>query len=332
MIYHLAATEAYYQIYTFEKRDFNEEEKAKWMTALTLGDKAREELKGKPITYYLDIYNEVRLKTKELLKTKDDKWFSKKNGAMTNHWAWFHVMEHQSNHMGQLAFLTKRLPKSLKNKVALITGGTKGIGYGIAQALLNEGINVAVTSRSESSAQKAADALNSNSLTGAKAIGIKADVRDYESQKQAVNSVLEYFNKLDIVIANAGLGHFASVEDLTLKSSVEALKESKGYFITISSLAGTNFFANGSAYNASKFGVTGFTQAVMLDLRKYDIKVSTIMPGSVATYFNNHTPNENDAWKIQIDDIGELVVGLIKMNPRTLPSKIEVRPTMPPSK
>jgi uncharacterized damage-inducible protein DinB len=111
MIYHLAATEAYYQIYTFEKRDFNEEEKAKWMTALTLGDKAREELKGKPITYYLDIYNEVRLKTKELLKTKDDKWFSKKNGAMTNHWAWFHVMEHQSNHMGQLAFLTKRLPK-----------------------------------------------------------------------------------------------------------------------------------------------------------------------------------------------------------------------------
>lgn len=240
--------------------------------------------------------------------------------------------------------------KSLKNKVALITGGTKGIGYGIAQALLNEGINVAVTSRSESSAQKAADALNSNSLTGAKAIGIKADVRDYESQKQAVNSVLEYFNKLDIVIANAGLGHFASVEDLTLeqwqetidtnlsgvfysiKSSVEALKESKGYFITISSLAGTNFFANGSAYNASKFGVTGFTQAVMLDLRKYDIKVSTIMPGSVATYFNDHTPNENDAWKIQIDDIGELVVGLIKMNPRTLPSKIEVRPTMPPSK
>ena len=238
---------------------------------------------------------------------------------------------------------------SHKNKVALITGGTKGIGYGIAQALLNEGIHVAVTSRSEASAQKAADALNSNVSTGAKAIGIKADVRDFESQKQAVHSVLEYFDSLDIVIANAGLGHFASIEDLTLeqwqetidtnlsgvfysiKSSVEALKKSKGYFITISSLAGTNFFAKGSAYNASKFGVTGFTQAVMLDLRKYEIKVSTIMPGSVATYFNNHTPNDNDAWKIQIEDIGELVVDLIKMNPRTLPSKIEVRPTMPPS-
>jgi 3-oxoacyl-[acyl-carrier protein] reductase len=161
--------------------------------------------------------------------------------------------------------------------------------------------------------------------------------------------VLNQFGQLDIVVANAGVGHFANIEDTTLeqwhdtidtnlsgvfysiKSSIEALKKSKGYFITISSLAGTNFFANGSAYNASKFGVTGFTQAVMLDLRKYDIKVSTIMPGSVATHFNGHTPNESDAWKIQKEDIGELVVDLIKMNPRTLPSKIEVRPTMPPS-
>ena len=239
---------------------------------------------------------------------------------------------------------------SLQNKAALVTGGTKGIGYGIAQALLNQGVNVAVTSRNLTSAQKAADALNSNSKAGAKAIGVEADVRDYESQKEAVQTVLKHFKQLDIVIANAGLGHFASIEDLTveqwketidtnltgafytIKSSVEALKASKGYFITISSLAGTNFFENGSAYNASKFGVTGFTQAVMLDLRKHNIKVSTIMPGSVATHFNNHTPNDRDAWKIQSEDIGELVVDLIKMNPRTLPSKIEVRPTLPPLK
>lgn len=239
---------------------------------------------------------------------------------------------------------------SLKNKVALITGGTKGIGYGIAQALLNEGIHIAVTSRNKVSAKKAADALNSNSILGAKAIGLEADVRDYESQQQAVQSVLDHFGQLDIVVANAGVGHFASIEDLSveqwnetldtnlsgafysIKSSIEALKKSEGYFITISSLAGTNFFASASAYNASKFGVTGFTQAVMLDLRKYNIKVSTIMPGSVATYFNGHIPNESDAWKIQSEDIGELVVDLIKMNPRTLPSKIEVRPTMPPSK
>lgn len=239
---------------------------------------------------------------------------------------------------------------SLKNKVALITGGTKGIGYGIAKSLLSEGIHVAVTSRNKSAAQEAANKLNSNSKTGAKAIGIEADVRDYENQQKAVKTILEHFQHLDIVVANAGLGHFASIEDLSveqwqetidtnlsgvfysIKSSIEALKKSKGYFITISSLAGTNFFAGGSAYNASKFGVTGFTQAVMLDLRKYDIKVSTIMPGSVATYFNGNAPDPSDAWKIQIEDIGELVVDVLKMNPRTLPSKIEVRPAKPPSK
>ncbi|SFZ89294.1 NADP-dependent 3-hydroxy acid dehydrogenase YdfG [Flaviramulus basaltis] len=240
--------------------------------------------------------------------------------------------------------------KSLKNKTALITGGTKGIGYATALSLLNEGINVVITSRNESSAIEAANQVNSSKKTEAKAIGIEADVKDFDSQQKAVAKVLGYFNQLDIVIANAGIGHFASIEDLTLeqwqetidtnltgvfysiKSSVEALKKSEGYFITISSLAGTNFFANGSAYNASKFGVTGFTQAAMLDLRKHNIKVSTIMPGSVATHFNGHIPNDNDAWKIQGEDIGELVVDLLKMNPRTLPSKIEVRPTMPPSK
>ncbi len=109
IIYHLAATEAYYQAYTFEGRGFNAEERKKWETALNLGDKARQEFKGKPLRYYLDIYDEVRARTKELLKTKDDKWFEKKNGNMSNHWAWFHVMEHQANHMGQLALITKRI-------------------------------------------------------------------------------------------------------------------------------------------------------------------------------------------------------------------------------
>ena len=239
---------------------------------------------------------------------------------------------------------------SLQNKTALITGGTKGIGYAIAQSLLNEGVNVAITSRSESAANEAEKQLSSINKTQARVIGIKADVKDFESQQNAVAKVLAHFNQLDIVIANAGLGHFGSVEDLTvnqwqetidtnlsgvfysIKSSVEALKKSEGYFITISSLAGTNFFAGGSAYNASKFGVTGFTQAVMLDLRKHNVKVSTIMPGSVATHFNGNTPDSSDSWKIQGEDIGELVIDLLKMNPRTLPSKIEVRPTIPPSK
>jgi hypothetical protein len=238
----------------------------------------------------------------------------------------------------------------LQNKVALITGGTKGIGYGIAQSLINQGVNVVITSRNLASAEDSAKLLNQSLKTSAKAIGIEADVRSLESQEQAVKQVIKQFGKLDIVIANAGLGHFGSIEDLTkdqwnetidtnltgvfysIKASIDALKETKGYYITISSLAGTNFFAGGSAYNASKFGVTGFTQAIMLDLRQYGIKVSTIMPGSVSTYFNGNEPDENDAWKIQIEDIGELVVDLLKMNPRTLPSKIEVRPSMPSSK
>ena len=97
----------------------------------------------------------------------------------------------------------------------------------------------------------------------------------------------------------------------------------------MASLAGTNFFAGASAYNASKFGLVGFTQAVMLDIRSHGIKVTTIMPGSVATKFNNHQPSPADAWKIQPEDIGQLVIDLLKMNPRTLPSKIEVRPSIP---
>lgn len=237
----------------------------------------------------------------------------------------------------------------IQNKVALITGGSKGIGYGVAQALLAKGVNVAVTSRSEAAAKEAAENLN-NGAINAKAIGFAADVRDFESQEKAVAETTAHFGKLDIIIANAGLGRFGTIENLSLedwhdvidtnltgvfysiKAGVDALKASKGYFITISSLAGTNFFAGGAAYNASKFGVTGFTQAVMLDLRQHGVKVSTIMPGSVSTYFNNNEPSDKDAWKIQIEDIGKLVVDLLEMHPRTLPSKIEVRPTTPPSK
>ncbi|WP_047551278.1 SDR family oxidoreductase [Psychroserpens sp. Hel_I_66] len=239
---------------------------------------------------------------------------------------------------------------TLKDKVALITGGTKGIGYGVAEALLNQGIKVVITSRNEDSANKAAKELAEKTNSKGQIIGVEADVRYLESQAAAVKQAIDTFGQLDIVIANAGLGHFGSIEDLTsdqwndvidtnltgvfnsIKASVDELKKSKGYYITISSLAGTNFFAGGSAYNASKFGVTGFTQAVMLDLREHGIKVSTIMPGSVSTHFNGNEPSDKGAWKIQIEDLGELVVDLLKMNPRTLPSKIEVRPTTPPSK
>lgn len=232
----------------------------------------------------------------------------------------------------------------IEGKVALITGGSKGIGYGIAEALIAKGAKVVLTSRSPEAAEHAATKLGKN------AVGIEADVRNAASMHAAVEIAISSFGKLDVVVANAGLGHFASIEDLTeeqwnetidtnltgvfhtVKASINALKETKGYIFTISSLAGTNFFPTASAYNASKFGLTGFTQAVMLDLRHHGINVSTIMPGSVATHFNGHTPNPNDAWKIQPEDIGKMVVDLLEMNPRTLPSKIEVRPSQPPTK
>ncbi len=230
-------------------------------------------------------------------------------------------------------------------KTALITGGSKGIGYGVAEALIKDGIRVAVTSRTQASADEAASELNK--IKADYAIGIASDVRDLSSQEKAVQTILSNWGRLDYVIANAGVGHFAPIQILTseqwqetvdinltgtfnsIKASYESLKETQGYFITISSLAGTNFFAAGGAYNASKFGVVGFSQAIMMDLRKDGIKVTTIMPGSVATYFNGHTPSEKDAWKIQPEDIGQMVSDLIKMPARTLPSKIEVRPSMP---
>jgi 3-oxoacyl-[acyl-carrier protein] reductase len=230
-------------------------------------------------------------------------------------------------------------------KTILITGGSKGIGYGIAEVLIKEGWKVAITGRHAAQVETAITKLNSQKKDHA--LGIVADVRNYEQQQAAVEKILHTWGQLDVLVANAGIGRFGSIETTTpeqwnetmdtnltgvfysVKACLEALKKSQGYIITIASLAGTNFFAGGSAYNASKFGLVGFTQAIMLDLRAHGIKVSTIMPGSVATYFNDHVPSEKDSWKIQPEDIGQIVLDLLKMNPRTLPSKIEVRPTLP---
>jgi 3-oxoacyl-[acyl-carrier protein] reductase len=238
--------------------------------------------------------------------------------------------------------------RSINEKTALITGGTKGIGYGIAASMLKEGMNVAITGRSAAGVKEAETELRK--LGKGEVLGIVSDVRDLHSLENGVKSITGRWGKLDVLIANAGVGHFASIEEITpeqwsetidinltgvfnsVKACIPALKQSNGYIITIASLAGTNFFAGGSAYNASKFGLVGFTQAMMLDLRHEGINVSTIMPGSVATNFNNHMPNDKDAWKIQIEDLGQMVVDLLKLDPRTLPSKIEVRPSQPPQK
>lgn len=233
---------------------------------------------------------------------------------------------------------------TLTNKVAYITGGSKGIGYGIAKELLDIGMKVAITSRSMEPAQQAAASLSKDPSM---ILALQSDVSSLENEIRTVREVINHFGQLNVLVANAGVGHFAPIDSLSeedwkstidtnltgvfnsVKACIDALKKSKGYIITIASLAGTNFFENGAAYNASKFGLVGFSQAIMLDLRKYDIKVTTIMPGSVETQFNNHVPNDADAWKIQPEDIGQLVADILNMHQRTLPSKIEVRPSKP---
>ncbi len=236
--------------------------------------------------------------------------------------------------------------QDLKGKVAYITGGSKGIGYAVAEKLIAAGMKVAISGRTLKTVETAAQYLGDSD----KVLALASDVTKIGDEREAIKKIIDTWGQLDVVLANAGIGHFAPIDEMsveqwhqmietnlngvfhTLKASVAALKKSKGYYITLASLAGANFFASGAGYNATKFGVVGFTQAAMLDLRKYDVKVSTIMPGSVATHFNNNEPSEKDAWKIQPEDIGSLVLDLLKMHPRTLPSKIEVRPTRPDKK
>ncbi|HLR45766.1 MAG TPA: SDR family oxidoreductase [Deinococcales bacterium] len=237
---------------------------------------------------------------------------------------------------------------SIKGKTALVTGGSKGIGLGIAEALVREGLNVTITARSEEQVEEAAAKLNEQGP--GRALGLVCDVRSLEEQQRVTERTVAEFGQLDVVIANAGVGGFGAVDELdvdtwnsvidtnltgvfyTVKATVGQLKANRGYLMTVASLAGTNFFAGGSAYNASKFGLVGFTQAAMLDLRHYGVKTTTIMPGSVASYFNDNEPGDKDAWKIQPEDMGEMVLYLLRTPEQTLPSKIEVRPTMPPKR
>lgn len=231
------------------------------------------------------------------------------------------------------------------NKVAYITGGSKGIGRSIAEQLLQDGYKVAVTGRSLDSLDQLKGEIQNDNL-----MIIQSNARELNDEVQAIEQVINQWGRLDVCIANAGVGRFFAIDELskedwddvidinltgvfhTVKAAIPALKKSKGYIITIASLAGTNFFARGAAYNASKFGLVGFSQAIMLDLRPYDIKVTTIMPGSVSTYFNNRIPSDAESWKIQPEDIAQIVKDLLAMHPRTLPSKIEVRPSRPDKK
>lgn len=231
-------------------------------------------------------------------------------------------------------------------KVVYITGASKGIGEGIAAFLLKNGYRVAISSRSLEAASKTAQKLGNSENV----LPLQSDVRSFTDEQKAVAAIIEKWGQLDVLVANAGVGHYAPISELShdqwnamidtnltgvfnsTKAALEAITKAKGYIITIGSLAGANFFAGGTGYNASKFAIVGYSQALMLDLRQQDVKVTTIMPGSVASHFNNNEPSEKDAWKIQPEDIGELVSDLLQMHPRSLPSKVEIRPSKPPVK
>ncbi|WP_102125013.1 SDR family oxidoreductase [Deinococcus planocerae] len=229
-------------------------------------------------------------------------------------------------------------------KSAFVTGASKGIGLAVARALAEAGYGVTLTSRKADEVEAAARGI------GKGARGVVCDVRDPQALQREVDAHVEAFGGLDVLFVNAGVGHFANVADLsieqwqdvidtnlsgafyTVKAAIPALKRRGGYIFTLSSLAGRNPFAGGGAYNASKFGLNGLSEVLTLDLRGHDIKVTQIMPGSVATHFAGHTPSEADAWKIQPEDIAQLTLDLLEMPARTLPSRVEVRPSRPPQK
>jgi len=234
----------------------------------------------------------------------------------------------------------------LENKSILVTGGTKGIGRAIALALLDAGANVGICGRTGGELDKAVAELRDRAHGGSRVFGELCDVARPDQVRSLFESVDKELDGLDVLVNNAGIGVFAATAELSIEQwqqtvdtnlsgafycSREALKRfrarGKGYIINISSLAGKNPFAGGAAYNASKFGLNGFSEAMMLDHRQENVRVSYIMPGSVDTLFGRNSEPAN--WKIAPSDIAEIVLGLLKMPERTLVSRVEVRPSKP---
>ena len=235
------------------------------------------------------------------------------------------------------------MEKFLEGKSAVVTGGTRGIGRAVAEALLGAGASVAICGRSGEAVSRTVAELGA---AGGKVAGCVADVSNSDHVAALFRTVDERLGGLDILINNAGVGVFASVADLTLEEwrrtigtnldgafycCHEAMprfrKRGGGFVINIGSLAGRNPFAGGAAYNASKFGLIGFSEAMMLDHRYDNVRVSVIMPGSVDTRFNNQ-PGGGD-WKSAPEDIAEAVLDLLRMPARSLVSRVEIRPSKP---
>lgn len=238
----------------------------------------------------------------------------------------------------------------LNGKVAIVTGGTKGIGRGISEALVREGVNVCISARSRHEIDETIRDLRS--LKGGKSTGIVSDVCNYSQVKPLFELTSSEFGGLDILINNAGIGLFQTVEEMSpedfrsvIETNVfgvfycchEAIPIMKqrggGHIINMSSLAGINAHPRMAAYNASKFALNGFSEALMQEVRHDGIKVSYIMPGSVNTEFGGDEPSEDqEAWQLQPVDIAKVVIDILRQESRALVSRVEIRPSKPPNK
>ena len=237
----------------------------------------------------------------------------------------------------------------LKGKTAVVTGSTKGIGKAIAATLARADVNVVISSRDSREVELTVSELNEIGRGGV--TGCVCDVRDYAQVTTLIETAKKAFDGVDILVNNAGIGLFASVEEMPpedfraiLETNVLGVyhcchqviplmkRRGGGYIINISSLAGVNAHPRMAAYNASKFGLNGFSEALMQEVRHDGIKVSYIMPGSVNTQFGGDEPSEEQSWQLQPDDIARVVMDLLNHPERSLPSRVEIRPSKPPKK
>jgi len=235
---------------------------------------------------------------------------------------------------------------SLNGKVAFVTGGSRGIGLAIARALVSEGAQVAITGKSDAHLSAARPLIEAEGPASVETL--KADVRRYEDVERALGAVVARFGGLDIVINNAGVGIFADVADMSPAQWSEVIdtnltgvfhvchaaiphlrRRGGGAIINISSLAGKNAFTTAAAYCASKSGLNAFSEALMQEVRYDNIRVSYVMPGSVATGFASGDASKGADWKIAPDDVAAVVLDLLQQHPRSLASRVELRPSKP---
>ena len=228
--------------------------------------------------------------------------------------------------------------------VALVTGGSKGIGLAIARALLDRGMQVAISGRNEADLRRAADQLGA----GANLLTVAADVRDEGSARRSVEETVRAFGGIDVLVNNAGVGKFANAADMTPQDFRDVIetnlhgvfycthaalphlrRRGGGYIVNISSLAGKNAFTGGAAYCASKAGLNAFSEALMQEVRYDNIRVSYVMPGSVSTGFGDRGSSGEADWKLTPEDVARVVVDLISHEARSLASRVELRPSRP---